>query len=327
MNKVLSDFEKYSYDVTGISVHPSIGIDAASLPHFMLDEYDFYKTNIRHKQYVLLVPKTDKEISPATIRKHIDMAKERLHEDVVFICPWISSYNRRRLIEYKVPFVVPGNQMYLPDLMIDLREHFLSERKTKNQFSPSTQAAVLYMLYHFRTQPFMPSKLAKQLGYSNMAMTRSFDELEAVELGQIDLEGRQRLLRIPIDRRQFWEKALAYLKTPVRQTVWLRVIPDPLRQVKAGQTALSYYSMLAQPKHGTFAVEKKDWDFYRSQHDIEELKFEEDADFQLQIWNYPPGLFAEEGIADKLSLYLSLNDNPDERIQGALEAMMETIAW
>jgi hypothetical protein len=327
MESVLKAFEKYSYDVTGISVPPSIEIDAASLPHFMLDEYDFYRTNIRHKQYVLLIPRTDKEISPATAKKHIDIVKERLHEEVVFICPLVSSYNRRRLIEYKVPFVVPGNQMYLPDLMIDLREHFLSERKTKNQFSPSTQAAVLHMLYRFRAQPFIPSQLAKKLGYSNMAMTRSFNEIEAAGLGRIDIEGRQRLLRIPIDRRQFWEKALAYLKTPVLKIAWLRVMPDPLRQVKAGQTALSYYSMLAQPKHGTFAVEKKGWDFYRSQHDIEELKFEEDADFQLQIWSYPPGLFAEEGIADKFSLYLSLNENPDERIQAALEAMMETIAW
>jgi DNA-binding MarR family transcriptional regulator len=293
----------------------------------MLDEYDLYRTSIHHKKYVLLVPRADKEISPATVRKHIDMVKERLHEEVVFICPLVSSYNRRRLIEYKVPFVVPGNQMYLPDLMIDLREHFLSEQKTKSKFSPSTQAVILSILYHFRMQPFIPSQLAKKLGYSNMAMTRSFDEIESAGLGRINLEGRQRWLRIQTDRRPFWEKTLPYLKTPVRQTIWLGMMPDQLRQVQAGQTALSHYSMLAPSKYVTFAVEKKDWDSYRRQHDIEELKFKEDADFQLQIWSYPPGLFAEEGIADKFSLYLSLNENPDERIQAALEAMMETIAW
>jgi DNA-binding MarR family transcriptional regulator len=327
MKSLLSDFEKYSYDVAGILIHPTVFTKTDPLPHFILEAYEFYKTNIHQKDYVLLVSRTDREISPATIRKHVDMVKEKLHEEVIYICPWISSYNRRRLIEYKVSFVVPGNQMYLPDLMIDLREHFLSERKTKNQFSPSTQAVILSILYHFGDQPFIPSQLAKQLGYSNMAMTRSFDEIESAGLGRMDNQGRQRRLWIQTDRRQFWKKTLSYLKTPVRQTIWLRGMPDPLQQVKAGQTALSHYTMLAPSKYVTFAVEKKDWDFYRRQHDIEELKFKEDADFQLQIWSYPPGLFAEGGIADKLSLYLSLSDNHDERIQGALETMMESIVW
>ena len=36
----------------------------------------------------------------------------------------MASYERKRLIEQKVPSIVPGNQLYLPDLGLDLREYF-----------------------------------------------------------------------------------------------------------------------------------------------------------------------------------------------------------
>ena len=43
---------------------------------------------------------------------------------MVYVTGALASYERKRLIEQKVPFMVPGNQLYLPDLGIDLREYF-----------------------------------------------------------------------------------------------------------------------------------------------------------------------------------------------------------
>ena len=43
---------------------------------------------------------------------------------VVYVTRTFAPYECKRLIEQKVPFLVPGNQRYLPDLGIDLREHF-----------------------------------------------------------------------------------------------------------------------------------------------------------------------------------------------------------
>ena len=45
------------------------------------------------------------------------------------------------------------------------------------------------------------------------------------------------------------------------------------------------------------------------------------------LWRYDPTLLSEEDVADRLSLYLSLKDNPDERIEGALRELMEGIRW
>ncbi len=327
MAKILKSFDRYIYDTIGVSVSSCIHTKITSLPFFILDEYHIYKVDILHKKCILLVSKTADEISPATIRKHVEIVRDKVSQDVIFVHPAISSYNRKRLIESRVSFVVPGNQMYLPELMIDLREHFHAVRSRRSKFSPSTQVVILYMLHNFLQQPFIPSDLAKDLGYSNTTMTRAFDEIEAVGIGRHDIAGRQRLLSVEDGRRELWHKAIDYLGSPIKSQVLVRTISDELRRYQAGETELSHHSMLAETRVKTFAVKKEDWDFCKRRDLIEEVKFSEDAKYQLQIWSYAPELFAENGSVDKFSLYLSLKDNEDERVQLALEAMMESIEW
>lgn len=326
MSRIIKALELYIYEDIGIKIPACKRLKMTSLPYFVLDTYDLYRTKILHKECIFLVPKDQQDISPATIRSHMALVREKSYEDVILIQPAISSHNRRRLIEYKIPFVIPGNQMYLPDLMLDLRDYFYSVRTEKSQFSPSTQAAVIYILHNFRAQPFTPSKLAKILGYSSTAMTRAFDEIESAKIGRIELEGRERWLWIQDNRRVLWDKLLPYLRTPVKRQLWVDDLPKELRQFKAGETALSGYSMLALPNQKTFAAANADWASYRHNANIKTVPRSEAA-FQLQIWNYDPALFPFRDSVDKFSLYLSLKDENDERIESALEEMMESIQW
>jgi DNA-binding MarR family transcriptional regulator len=86
--------------------------------------------------------------------------------------------------------------MYLPSLGIDLREHFKASRIARPKWSPSTQAAFLFALIHGHEQRLTPKDLADRLGYAPMSLTRSFDELDAAELGRVVMEGKQRVLYI-----------------------------------------------------------------------------------------------------------------------------------
>jgi hypothetical protein len=47
---------------------------------------------------------------------------------------------------------------------------------------------------------------------------------------------------------------------------------------------------------------------------------------ELEIWSYSPQLFAEENFVDKFSLYLSLRETNDERVEMALQQMMRAIS-
>jgi len=52
-----------------------------------------------------------------------------------------------------------------------------------------------------------------------------------------------------------------------------------------------------------------------------------EAGYELEVWSYSPGLFANGKIVDPFSLYLSLRDIKDERIESAMEKMMESVEW
>jgi hypothetical protein len=52
------------------------------------------------------------------------------------------------------------------------------------------------------------SLLAKVSGYSKMTLKRAFDEIQSVALGEIFFEGRERLLRLIINRKDLWKKSV-----------------------------------------------------------------------------------------------------------------------
>jgi hypothetical protein len=272
-----------------------------------------------------MATKDEEEQTPATIRKHMHVVQKKWDHEIIYVHPKVSSYNRKRLIEHKLPFVVPGNQMYLPFLGIDLREHFKKIRNTNPQCSPSTQTVVLYALLHGTENGFTPKTLAKFLGYTPMTMTRAFDELQAAGLGEIAMEGRERVLRFERNRKKLWEMARKFLRNPVKKRLWIKKFFDKPPGVKAGLTALAQYSALAEPANPVFAMAGKKWKKIKNRTDVLELTIAEPEACELEIWSYSPRLFASDDTVDRFSLYLSLQASDDERVESALEKMMEKI--
>ncbi len=67
------------------------------------------------------------------------------NETVVYVRKRITAYNRKRRVEQKIPFVVPGNQMYLPVLGLEFREYFRKPRPHQSELRPSSQAVLIYL--------------------------------------------------------------------------------------------------------------------------------------------------------------------------------------
>ena len=320
-------FKRYLKDALGISVKPRKWPAAGQLPFFLRNLYAFFQATILNTPCLVMVCKGDEEQTPATISKHMDQIQKKWEHPIIYVHRRVSRYNRKRLIEHKAPFVVPGNQMYLPFLGIDLREYFKTIRNTGPKWSPSTQAAFLYALHH-PGQSLTPKGLADQLRYTPMTMSRAFDELEAAGIGQTTMEGRLRTLFLGLDRAMLWDKAQTFLKSPVMKKVWVKGLPNSRLGVKAGLVALSHYSAIAPPVNPVFAVEKKEWKQIQALDSVMKLDLMEPEAFQLEIWSYSPGLFAnKDGVADRLSLFLSLRGADDERIEMALEEMMRRMQW
>ena len=327
MHPELQELERYVHDALGVSVKTTPWSGVGQLPPVLRERYRFAKVELLGLRALLVIDANSEEQSPATVRKHLDMLQTKQHTDLIYVRGQVTAYNRKRLIEQKVSFIVPGNQMYLPMLAIDLREHFRRIREEAPTFSPSTQVVVLHAMLREAGRVLIPAEMAPLLGYSAMTMTRAFDELETARLAEVTVRGRERCLRFHGDRREIWEKAQPFLRSPVNKRLFIRRIDGAEGAIRAGLTALAHYSMLAPPAYTTYALTREDWKALRQQHKIIEVPAQDPDASEIEVWWYPPALFAEHGMVDRLSLYLSLKADHDERTETALEEMMEKFKW
>lgn len=323
----LSELERYVHETLGVPVKSTLWSGAGRLPPFLRERYQFAQVELPGTRALLVIDTNLEEQSPAIVRKHLDMLQTKEHIDVIYVRARVTAYNRKRLVEQKVPFIVPGNQMYLPMLAIDLRENFRRIREEIPTFSPSTQVVVLHALLRDVRQVLIPTEIASLLGYSAMTMTRAFDELETAGLAEVTTRGRERCLRFSEDRKDIWEKAQPFLRSPVSKQLFIHRIEDETEAIRAGLTALAQYSMLAAPAYPTYALGREDWKELRKRHSIIEVPDQDPDATKIQVWSYPPALFADHGIVDPLSLYLSLKADHDERTEAAVEEMMEKFKW
>ncbi len=323
MNKLVEGLKKYLRDALKISIETKLWKSHNFLPIFLINYYDFYEAFLLGTHCLLMIAKEDENTAPGIIRKHLDHVQKQWNDPIIYVQLAISSYNRKRLIEQHIPFIVPGNQMYLPQLGIDLREYFKKiHTKQNDAFSPSTQTVVIYTLLNGTCEKLTPSRLAKKLGYTLMTITRAFHELEIAELGKFYQDGREKSWIIP-DKQLLWEKAKKKLRSPIKKRIWLRA---GTFKISAGFSALSHFSHISPPSIPVYAIGVKQWkqdDLFN----IEELPTADEAALEVEIWNYNPELFAKNGVVDPFSLYLTLEANGDPRVELAIEEMMEKIEW
>ncbi len=321
----------YLRDVLGLEMGQPVPLDALSeLPYFLNDAFEFSSAQIGGAEVVLAQPKAGGGERVADVAKKIASVADKLDAVVVYCPEALASYERRNLIQSKTPFIVPGNQMYLPHLGMDLREHFIQKRAEKlEKFSPSTQAILIFALLNMPTQDeWSPGDIGAALGYAPMTASRAIRELKHVGLMDVVAVGRQKFLRKIFDPQETWQRALPFLRSPVAKTVHMPIeilkqhAPQPRL---AGYSALAEWSMLAAPNTGVYAVPKGTalpaiLDAWRDVGEREGM-------VDVQLWRYETGIVGKEPTVDPLSLWLSLRNDKDERVQIALEELMEKVRW
>ena len=298
-----------------------------ALPLFLQDLFAFYETKLLDTKTLLMIAKGKGEQTPATLAKQMLKVREKWHHDLVFVNEAVSSLYRKRMVAQKIPFVIPGNQMYLPLLGIDLREHFKKIQIARASFSPSTQVMVLDAIYNRRGVRYTPTESAKYFNYSTMTMTRVFDELEQAGLGEHTVRGKERCLRFPEKGKALWEAALPFLKTPVKRRIFASGPIKKSTKVLSGLSALAAYSNLSEPEIAVFAVDLEEWKWIQK-NEIEVATTSPGLEeTEIEMWSYSPNRFAKKGIADRLSIYLSIKNSDDERIQSAKEETLRGMEW
>jgi hypothetical protein len=126
---------------------------------------------------------------------------------------------------------------------------------------------------------------------------------------------------------QAWEHATRYLRTPVRRTQWVDgALVKDFQAPAAGLSALALYSMLTEPPNPIYAASAAQWKRAQEVGVRHELVAAPSA-VEWQIWSYPPRLLENSQVVDPLSLTLSLKEEPDDRIQQALDELRDKFPW
>lgn len=321
--------QNYLHETLGVATsRHELWTGLERLPYFLRDAFDFWQLDILGNQVLLALERHPDQPSIADIRNRLDKLRSITGQPVVYVTEALASYERKRLIAQKVPFIVPGNQLYLPDLGLDLREYFRQRPSSADvPLSPSAQAMLIAALLRPRWEAeWHPAETAAALGYTPMTLSRAVRELVAAGLAQAHKAGRSQYLNMTHPPHETWEQALPLLRSPVQRTVWTSTQTRTELIVRvAGLSALAHLSMLTEPRSPVFAVRRSAWQALKA--DIVELPEAEPRACEWQLWNYTPTLQPDSDMVDPLSLILSLRDSTDERVQSALDGLKEQLPW
>ena len=312
----------------GLDATPLLWAEAPKLPLYLRESYDLYGATLLGLPCVFMVDKSETQTSPALIIKHRGLIEDRGGVKVIYVTESISPVLRSRLVAAKVPFVVPGKQLYLPPLGIDFRELYPKRKVHQETLSPAVQVLFIRALYEGRRELSRPSEFAAELGYSKMTIGRAFDELEATGAAMDRSRGKERRLVFAAAGKALWETMLPKLVSPVKKTMLVSAtIPGVPKLALAGISALAHHSILVSPDRATYAVAPGKT--LRMALDAANRPYDDDKEHTvfIEIWKYDPRLIKNGPTVDTLSLYLSLREEKDERVQQALERMMEAMQW
>lgn len=322
--------QEYLHDTLGLvpKVRPWAG--AGKLPYFLQDAFELRELKLLDRPILLAIDRQTNKPALANVRGQLDKLRALTGHPVIYVTRALASYERKHLIEQKVPFIVPGNQLYLPDLGIDLREYFRQRPQVPDTaLSPATQAMLITTLLRKPWQAdWQPAEIVTELGYTPMTLSRAVKELTAVGIATLHSEGRARWLRMERSAAETWEHAKPLLRNPVKRRIWAHPIPKlkPPHVRLAGLSALARYSMLAEPEWPVYAVSLAQWKA-ATQTGIEILPEPLPGTCEWQLWHYSPVLVPNSETVDPLSLTLSLQDEADERVQLALGELKEHFPW
>ncbi len=308
------------------------------LPMYIHETFKLYSINLFNTGIILAELKNEDKLSIQQTEKQVQQIKNLLNLKVVVVLENVQAYNRKRLIEKGINFIVPGKQLYMPDMLIDLRESFVHPKtKQKNEtLLPSAQFLLIYHIIHRNQQwkleehPF--KEIAQKLAYTPMAITNAIDNLKYHEL--IEVEGeKEKFIRFRYDRHELWNIAHQQnlLVNPVIKTVYVDEKPESLFLLQSNTSALPEYTDLNPSRQEYFAIEKTV--FYGLQKSNALVNMNEyEGRYALEVWKYNPLTLVDElpndsAVVDPLSLYLSVKENRDERIEMALEQILKKFIW
>lgn len=293
-------------ELRNLSKQDQKGLWLELIANFKMMQFDF-----NGQVMLLLVAKGEMDYTNVQRRKISERIESIKHIPAVFYFDNLLTYERDRLVEQGVYFIVADKFAFVPTLIIN---RLSTKSEIKELFYPSTQYILFYHLQIESLDGLSLKELEDKVPYKYKTIAKSIKQLEA--LGLVSLEGsRNKKLVFELSGKELWDKASTNLIDPIKSIEYTSdVFPEG---DIGGISALSHYSMLV-PEDVPTRVLTAEW-VREHKYSIPELHSFEDTQ-RIEIWKYPPS--GTSGYVDKLSLFLTLKDDNDPRVEKEIAIMM-----
>ena len=295
------------------------------LPVFIRNLYRFYRMTILDTP-CLLIEIIDEAPGVDVIKKHIKRIEGLTNLNVVLYYKDITRYRRKSLIKNRISFIVENGQVFLPFIVLDIKNgsEYIEEKPIT--FSPATQMAYLYFLYN-KNLKVNTTEFAQRIDVSVMTSSRILNDLYDAKLLTYEVGGKTGRSKVyqRISDPEYFIRGRDLIRCPYKKVVYVKEIPA--NTLIAGMDALSELSMVNPPTYPIRAIGNRQFD----KIEIEIVKnkdiIKDEKLVELQIWEYEPKLFSRKEHVDLMSLYASMKEENDERVEQALEDVLRGEKW
>ena len=320
VKKIISIFQSFYINV-------SVEKIALTLPISFEKRYQYAKMKF-HKESFLLI----KEKRRGSLNSFVTQARtmgRKASMDVILVFSKLSDNEKKQLLQARVPFVDFKGNLFFPPLGLALNAN--DDVEVFKELTPSEQLTWIAFLLTKGQKVVDVDLLSQITGLPNSTIYRCLRTFKTLNW----LNKPNKLYAYTASKKELFLKSESFLFNPIKKRLLLsdfdlNKIQSDSRLLYGGTYALSYLTFLAESdENSSYVISQRQFNKLSlplSQH-ILEGKI-------LELWRYSPFVsefwndFKENQdrqFVDPISLYLTLKDDDDPRVEEEIEALKNNI--
>ena len=248
--------QKYLQETVGllVNIKNMPNEQLKKLPLYLGHAYRYFLLESGGQSFILAENVDTVSKTAGLLKKQSIAIRQYCEMPIVFVLNNPSSQLKRKMIQGRINFIVPESQIYLPELLISLKENGQQPQSFPELITPSAQLLLLYHLQVEHLEKFTFKDIAEKLGYTPKTITKIAAELKAKKLCEV--EGtKEKRFKFEVEKKQLWRLAEPQMQSPIAKSYYADK-KDDSDFCQSGDLALSHYTFLSDAGKVSYAVYK-----------------------------------------------------------------------
>lgn len=260
--------------------------------------YNFYEISLSGIPVIVAERISSDGMNGSNVAKEYRTMKEYFPFPVLLEISLNDAVLRRQLTSKNVNFVVPGHQLYFPELYISMTESRATRQSLPKRLTISAQVLLLYHLQRRSLAGISFKEIAGQIGYSAKTVSLVVAELCNFGIAKVVNVDHHKALQFHKRGAELYLQVDKWLQSPVMASGYTDRDVEKMGLEQVGYGVLN--SVLPNtPQYRSYGISSK-------QAKEQRLRlYAADRKYAVEIWKYDPALIGTDGYADVLSVLLS----------------------